>query len=1026
MGNLLSKIWVAAGVILLMLCASDLTSQTLTVSTTVTSPSCNGLCNGTATANVSGGAAPYVYSWAPSGTTTSVMTSLCAGNYTVTVMDSTGQTVSAIATIIEPPLMTVTRSQIDPTCNGICNGSATANISGGMSPYSFQWSPPPGAGQGTSAVTGLCVGTYTFYGTDANGCTNTQAFTLLPTSDLTSTITSTPSACGQSNGTATVVVNGTGAPFTYSWSPAVGSGQGTATVTGLAAGNYNVYITNSSGCITSTSVAVANSGGPVVSVVSQVNPTCAGSCNGSATIIASGGTGTYSYSWSPTWGTTPTQNNLCPGAYVVSVTDANGCTGSANVYITQPVSIQATTQATNTLCTANTGTIMVTLSGGKGSYTYSWDYLTPGASGQGTGNVGNLTQGCYTVTVTDSLGCSNYGTACVSAPPTPYVDINTYNLHCYGLNNGSMVARVSGGTLPYLYSWSNGATSDTIANLASATYTVTVTDVNGCTSGAIASLLPVGHLFLALNSTPSNCSNTGTAFVTALQGGSTPYTYSWSSIPSQNTATASSLSPGSYHLLVTDSNGCSATGSTQVYSQGCKSVIKGRIFNDVNNNCIQDSGETGLPYVEVYSLVPYSIAMTDINGDYTLLTDSLQTTIQVNFPSHYTTTCQNMIPTISLAHMGDTSLNNNFALGPPVGFDLALHPGWHSAAHPGFTKEYWIFYYNQSTLTQNGVVTFRYDSNLVFNSATQSPVLDSAHHTLTWNLPNIQPSQCCMFGTSQQLHIYFTIPSTLPLSYNLRSHFEIDPMAGDYDPYNNTLDADEPITGSHDPNLLSVMPAGANPNGGIMPKDSVLFYNINFQNSGTDTAFTVVVKDTLSPYLDPASFQPGASSSPCTISMSNDGTLSWRFDRILLPDSTVNNAGSNGFVNFSVKLRKGLLPGTVITNRADVFFDFNAAVLTNTTVNTLLSPTLVETYSLNNTGIYAYPNPFEESTTLVLSGPSMQRQFVLYDLLGQEMKHFSSNENMVIIHKESLSSGIYLLKVYGENGASGEVKLIVK
>jgi len=924
--------------------------------------------------------------------------------------------------------LTLATSSTPISCSGAFNGTASVSISGGTSPYTIIWIPAPASGQGTAIATGLGAGVESVRVTDAAGVTDSASITIADTPLFTLTTTCTPSGCGLSNGTATVSVSGAGGPFTYSWTPGgvTSTGSSNTQFTGLSAGTYTVTVTGAAGCVQTAITVVTNTGGPTVTLVSETNATCSGICNGSATISASGGTGTLTYSWYPYVGSTPTMTGLCQGYVTATVTDAAGCSGSLGVNIGMSTNMVMTTQQVNTTCSNNNGSASVMLTGGTAPYTYSWVPLPSGVNGQGTNQLTGLSPSCYTVFVTDSNNCGIDGAICLGSAPVPSLQLSKFDLDCHGSNSGSIAAHPGGGTPPYLFSWSTGANTDSITQLSSGSYSLTITDANGCTATDSVRLLPPGQLYLSLNSTSSNCTSNGTAFVVDIQGGFAPYTYSWNTTPPQLTAVAQGLAPGSYSLVVTDPHGCTASGSVRVYNSGCKGIIKGRVFNDANSNCIQDPGENGIPNINISTQDNSAFASTDANGDYMLLTDSLHTPLQLYLPANWGAPCQTLTPIIALANYGDTSLNNNFALSTPTGFDLAIHPGWLPASRPGFTKEYWIFYYNQGYQAQNGVVTFRYDSNLIFNSATQSPVVDSLNHIITWTLPNIPNSYCCQFGSSQQLHIFFTVPATLPLSYNLVNHFEIDPISGDYNPWNNTLDSEEPITGSHDPNLLTVMPAGATPDGGITPKDSVLFYTVNFQNTGSDTAFTVIVKDTLSPFLDPATFQPGASSNPYTFTLSDKGLLTWRFDGILLPDSTVNNAGSNGFLNYSVKLRKGLHPGTVITNRADVFFDFNAAILTNTTVNTLYGPNGIEKRTLPNTGIFAYPNPFDESTTILISGTPQQHELILYDVVGQEVKRFKSSESTITLQRESLAKGIYFLKVFTDQALTGEEKLVIR
>jgi hypothetical protein len=997
--------------------SNTLSAQTLTATMSSTSATCNNSSNGTASVTVTGGVPPYTYIWSPtplSGQGTSSISGLSAGSWIVTVSDSASNTTSETVIITQPPALSITMSSINATCNNLCDGSATAIVSGGVGLCTYSWTP---MGGNTSTAIGLCPGTYSVEAMDSRGCSVMGVDTIREPAALAMITSSTASSCSSPSGSASVSVSGGNTPYTYSWSPGlIPAGQGTASVAGLGAGSYTVSVTQPSGCIQWAAVTVFNNN-PTANVVSQTNPSCNSTCNGSVTISGNGGTAPYTYFWN-SGSNAPSISNLCAGTDSVTVTDANGCKGSITVTIAS-APIQAILTTTNVTCLSN-GSISANIMGGVPPYSYSWspEIIT----GQGTSVVSGLTPGSYTISVIDANGCSYVAFASIYNSNPLFISTHTFNLKCKGVNNGSAFATVYNGTSPYIYSWSNGVTTDTVLNLSSGTYQVQVVDANGCIVKDSVTILSPGNLFLALSSTNANCSSNGTVSVSSIQGGTSPYIYSWNTSPPQTTATATSLSGGTYSVSVTDSNGCTASGMVSVGST-CLNIIKGRVFQDLNNNCIQDAGENGIPGVWLW--LSYSgYGYTNVNGDYDISTNSLNDTLHLIAPNGYGSACQPLTIPIHLNAPGDTSSNNNFALSVPSGFDLAIHPGWTAESRPGFQKEYWIFYWNQGFTVQNGIVTLQYDSTLIFTSCTNSGVVNITTHTITWSLSNIQSGQWLTY--SQQLLAYFTIPNTATLGSMLHSHFEIDPISGDINPSNNTLDDYSPITGSHDPNSKQVMPQGLGASGAITPKDSVLLYTINFQNSGTDTAFTVIVKDTLSSFLDPASIIPGASNHPYTFSMDGKGILTWRFDHILLPDSTQNVTASSGSFNYTVKLKKGIPYGSVIKNTAYVYFDFNTPVVTNTTVNTLTSPLFVNQIKNDVGQIRVYPNPFDQSTTLLINGANQTREYVLYDLVGRDMRRFVSSENTITINRESLSAGMYLLKVYSGNVLMGEERLILK
>src|SRR5690554_2816624 len=254
----------------------------LAVSINATDASCNGGNDGEATANPTGGTAPYTYEWNTSPVqTTQTATGLSVGTYTVTITDANGCVTNNSVTIEQPTNLTLTTSHINVTCNGIDNGEATVNASGRTGPYTYSWNTTPV--QTTQTATGLASGTYTVTVTDANGCSGTTDVTITEPDLLVASIAnSTDASCnGEANGEATVSVTGGTAPYIYSWntSPV----QTSATATGLAAGTYIVTITDANGCSTSESVVIDEPAPLVVSIDNSIDVSCSGGNDGSAT-----------------------------------------------------------------------------------------------------------------------------------------------------------------------------------------------------------------------------------------------------------------------------------------------------------------------------------------------------------------------------------------------------------------------------------------------------------------------------------------------------------------------------------------------------------------------------------------------------------------------------------------------------------------------------------------------------------------------------------------------------------------------
>src|ERR1019366_780706 len=277
----------------------------------------------------------------------------------------------------------------------------------------------------------------------------------------------------------------------------------------------------------------------------------------------------------------------------------------------------------------------------------------------------------------------------------------------------------------------------------------------------------------------------------------------------------------------------------------------------------------------------------------------------------------------------DSSIGNNFALNPASsGFDLYLHPGWTSAS-PGFEKDYWIYFANNSPIPFTGItnVTFKYDSNLVFiSSDIPYTTYNTTADSITWLVNTFNNTGWNYIGK-----VRFTVPSTLSLNYQLQSQFWIYPNSGDCDTSNNYLHYTEIVKGSHDPNYKEVFPLDY-----ITDAVSVLTYTIHYQNTGSDSTYFIIVKDTLSPYLDPSTVRNLASSDNYSdFNVSGTGILTWTFSPLRFADSITNSSGSKGFIIFTVNKKSGLAPGTSINNSASVYFDYNEPAQTNIVTNSI-------------------------------------------------------------------------------------------
>ncbi|HEY1062014.1 MAG TPA: SprB repeat-containing protein, partial [Daejeonella sp.] len=532
-------------------CTDDvsITRSTLILISNQTNVNCFGESTGSINLTVTGGTAPYSYSWS-SGQTTEDISSLSAGSYIVTVTDSTGCTATDTILITQPlAALTLSSTQANINCFGESTGAINLTVSGGTAPYSYSWS----SGQSTEDISSLTAGSYTVTVTDSKGCTATETITITqPLAVLAIASTQTNVNCfGESTGAINLTVSGGTAPYSYTWS----SGQSTEDISSLAAGSYTITVTDSKGCTATETILITQPLAALTLSSTQTNINCFGESTGAINLTVSGGTAPYSYSWS-SGQSTEDISSLAAGSYTITITDSKGCSATETILITQPLAaLTLTTTQTNINCFGeSTGAINLTVSGGTAPYSYSW------SSGQTTEDISSLAAGSYTITVTDSKGCTATETILITQPLAALTLSSTQtNINCFGESTGAINLTVSGGTAPYSYNWSSGQSTEDLSSLTAGSYTVTVTDSKGCTATETIQITqPLAALTLSSTQTNINCFGESTGAINlTVSGGTAPYSYSWSS--GQSTEDLSSLIAGSYTVTVTDSKGCTAT-----------------------------------------------------------------------------------------------------------------------------------------------------------------------------------------------------------------------------------------------------------------------------------------------------------------------------------------------------------------------------------------------------------------------------------------------------------------------------------
>ena len=430
------------------------------------------------------------------------------------------------------------------------SGAIDLSVSGGTSPYTYIWSN----GSTNQDLSGLVAGTYTVTVTDNAGCSSAKSYTVasIGSGSLNASISIVAGVTcpGGADGELLANVSGGTSPYQYMWSNSLQ----TAGIDKLSAGTYDVTITDQVGCEDIASITLTDPADWNLNINVSTPISCFGGNDGKLTAVPSGANGGYSYLWS-TGSTSQTATGLSQGSYSVTVTDNQGCTTTGNASISQPNAISTVLTATDESCNGQgNGAVSATVSGGTGAYSYSWSN-----GGSGT-SITSLASGQYVLTVTDANGCIKSDSATVSAPPILSASISTTQaILCAGATNGILTASATGGTSPYTYLWSNGATNAIASGLGAGTYQVTVTDANGCQNTASVTLSAPAGILATITITDSiNCFGAATGSLTASASGGTPgYTYVWSNTDLGPVSTG--LLAGSYFVVAQDANGCADT-----------------------------------------------------------------------------------------------------------------------------------------------------------------------------------------------------------------------------------------------------------------------------------------------------------------------------------------------------------------------------------------------------------------------------------------------------------------------------------
>ncbi|PCI92946.1 MAG: hypothetical protein COB15_17105, partial [Flavobacteriales bacterium] len=602
---------------------------------TFTNVVCFGADDGTATAAGAGGTAGYTYSWNTIPTqTNATATGLAPGTYIVTVFDNNLCADTASVTIIDGIVLTSSIVGDSVNCFGGNDGSANLTINGGTAPYTYAWTP---SGSAAEDPTGLSAGSHYVTVTSFEGCTITDTIEIFEPALLTVVLDSSFNAScnGFADGSAYTTTTGGTPGYTYSWNDPLN--QNTTTATTLPFGVYTLTVTDANNC-TANVIANINQPAPLAAVTGSFDAYC-GVDQGTVWASPTNGTAPYTFVWdsaATAIGNTDTLNGLYPGIYGIEITDDNGCKFNTTVVVIAAPGGTANISAfTNASCFGgNDGTATVSTGGAFPGFTYLWD----DGSAQTTNPATGLSQGNYSVIVTDTFGCVMNTNVVIGEPIILSVGLVGGNPTCPDSCNAFVTATPNGGNTPYTYNWNSSPTqfAPMAIGLCDGTYTVVVTDSLGCTVTDSLAIVNPPTMTLNPTSTPASCNQSdGSVDVSVTSNGTAPFTFQWNNAFGivGVTDTVNNLPAGTYFVTATDFNGCSVVDTVtipnlsgpvlsvdSVYHVQCFNGNDGYVEVSVTGGAFpytyawNDPGTQTTPSASNLVAGAYTITITDSNG----------------------------------------------------------------------------------------------------------------------------------------------------------------------------------------------------------------------------------------------------------------------------------------------------------------------------------------------------------------------------------------------------------------------------
>lgn len=516
---------------------------------------------------VFGGKSPFKYEWnglTPGTTPTGDVNNYTVppGIYSLTVTDAVGTTATTSITVRQPDVLSATAQATAQAGISAADGKATVTAVGGTMPYTYVWDN----GEAVNTAVRLASGKHTVSITDANGCATTAQVNIteniLP---LSVQITEkTPAKCSGQMATLNVSVAGGKSPFKYIWDkPMGGASKGEETTVSAAAGNYNLTVTDAVGSTASANIVVRQPDPLAASALVTTSASIGGS-DGQATASVSGGVAPFAFFWDNNE-TAGAATRLSAGKHMVTVTDANGCSATTSVTVTEnilPLSVSIVEKAP-IKCAGQQATLLAKTAGGKGPFRFNWNKPVNNLP-ESDGNVA-VSAGDYSLTVTDAVGSTATASIAVKSPaPLSAAAAVDASASANG-SDGKATATPTGGVAPYAFKWNSGETGASAIKLPAGKHDVIVTDINGCSATASVEITE-NILALTVNiveKTKIRCAGDKAEIGVQVRGGKSPFTYNWNQ-PSLAGDKVVGMNSGDYVVTVTDAKGSTATASIQV------------------------------------------------------------------------------------------------------------------------------------------------------------------------------------------------------------------------------------------------------------------------------------------------------------------------------------------------------------------------------------------------------------------------------------------------------------------------------